>query len=166
MSAAVGERILGVDPGSRATGVAVLDWRGGRGALVQAETFRVDGSMEERLVKLFDRLTSFIERWQPMEAAFEKVFTARNPQSALKLGQARGVLLLAVARKGIPVAEYSATRVKMATLGYGRASKEEMQRMIALEFGVRLAADAADAVAVALTHGAARRLPATAWGKG
>lgn len=157
--------ILGVDPGSRATGVAVIVWSGGRGKLIAADTLRVTGDMADRLVVLHEKLREFITKWQPQEAAFEKVFIAHNPQSALKLGQARGVLLLAAAQVGLKICEYSATRVKKATLGYGRATKEEMQRMIKIEFGASLSADAADAVAIALTHGVLRSLPEAAWGQ-
>ncbi len=110
--------------------------------------------MAERLVTLDRELTDVIARYQPESGAVEEVFVNANPQSTLKLGQARGVCLLALARTGMPVAEYATRLVKKAIVGTGAAEKTQVQAMLKVLLpGVKLAgADAADALAVAIAH--------------
>ena len=111
-------------------------------------------SMAERLVELDAELTDVILRHQPDSGAVEEVFVNVNPQSTLKLGQARGVAMLSLARSGMPVAEYSTKVIKKALVGTGGAEKAQVQAMLKVLLpGVKLAgADAADALAVAITH--------------
>lgn len=111
-------------------------------------------SLAERLVRLDAELADVIARHRPTHAAVEEVFVNKNPQSTLKLGQARGVCLLAAARAGLPVAEYAARLVKQSVVGTGGAEKAQVQAMLKVLLpGVKLAgADAADALAVAITH--------------
>jgi len=108
-----------------------------------------------RLEKVFRELTTEIERWQPDAVAIEEVFYSVNAKSALKLGQVRGVALLAAARQGLPVAEYAPLRIKSSVVGYGLAAKEQVQFMVARLLNlseIPQPADAADALAVAICH--------------
>lgn len=167
-------RILGIDPGSQRTGVGVIDvaangslthiWHGALAVAGEA-TFPL------RLKRIFDELSAIIETHEPAEAAIERVFMARNPDSALKLGQARGAAICAVVNHDIEVHEYAATEVKQAVVGTGRADKTQVQHMIGLLLGIKgpLQADAADALAIAVAHAHTRSsiervgIPRTAW---
>lgn len=149
-------RILGIDPGSRATGYGFIEQQGNRlihldnGAIfTQSKT-----ALAERLQKIYQELCRLIEKFQPEAVAVEQVFMARNPASALKLGHARGVALLAGINAGLPVAEYSALQVKSAVVGYGRAGKNQVQQMTRTLLNLPEIAqeDAADALAVAICH--------------
>lgn len=149
-------RILGVDPGLRNTGWGVIDCVGSRLVFVACGRVRSDErlTLAERLAQLHDGLADVIAAHGPHEVAVEETFVNRDPQSALKLGQARGVALMTPARAGLPVAEYAANLVKKTVTGAGHAEK----RQIALMVKVLLprsdadSADAADALAVAITH--------------
>ncbi len=148
--------VLGVDPGSNATGWAAVRRERGRFVLVGAgviRTRRQDG-VPARLLAIHDGLAEVIAGVQPREAAVEAIFRHRSSESALRLGQARGVALLALARAGLPVAEYNAMTVKKTVGGHGRAGKPEMVRVVARLLGLAepLPADAADAAAIAMTH--------------
>ncbi len=149
-------RILGIDPGSRYTGYGVIDVERGRSRVVVCG--RIDatrGTMAERLLLIQQTLTTVIETHAPEEAAIEEVFVnSTNAKSALVLGQARGVAMCACALAGLEPAEYAAASVKLAVTGRGRADKEQVQHMVKvlLNLRERLAADASDALAVALTH--------------
>src|SRR5450830_1930750 len=153
-------KILGVDPGSRAAGWAVVDFAGAP-VLVGAGVLRppLTGSFAERLAFLHAALARVIAAERPDAAAVERVFSGVNPQSLISLGEARGVLLLALAQAGIPTAEVTPAEIKRAVTGSGGAEKEQVRRMVGALLGRRLALDAADAAAAALTHGfiAARR---------
>ena len=149
-------RVLGLDPGLRHTGWGVIDVTGNRlthiaDGAVHAAT---DLPLAMRLVSLFRQITSVIDRFQPNEAAVEETFVNRNPASTLKLGVARGVVLLAPAERGLPVAEYSANLIKKAVVGAGHAEKAQVQMMVRRILpGCEIkAADAADALAVAICH--------------
>ena len=153
MNAAV--RILGVDPGSRYTGYGIIDVERGRHQMVACG--RIDstrGSMAERLLLIQRELTAIIAEHAPSEAAIEEVFVNKNPQTTLILGQARGVAICACAQAGLVPAEYATASVKLAVTGQGRADKEQVQHMVRvlLKLQGRLALDASDALAVALTH--------------
>lgn len=150
-------RILGIDPGSQRTGVGVIDIDpAGRTVHVHHQPLVLlgEGGFPLRLKRLLLALGEVIERWRPDEVAIEQVFMARNPDSALKLGQARGAALAAVVMRDLPVHEYAAREVKLAVVGRGGAEKEQVQHMVALMLGLsgKLQADAADALAVAITH--------------
>ncbi len=149
-------RLLGLDPGLRHTGWGVIESDGYRLSHVANGVVSVDValSLAERLAKLHEGLVAVIERYKPCEAAVEETFVNRNAASTLKLGQARGIALLAPAQAGILVAEYTPNMVKKSVVGAGHAAKEQIQMMVAtLLPGVELAgADAADALAVAICH--------------
>lgn len=150
-------RILGIDPGSQRTGVGIIDTdSAGKSSyvfhtalqLLDNETFPL------RLKQIFAELSELIETHRPHEVAIERVFMARNPDSALKLGQARGAAICAVVNHGLPVTEYAAKEVKQAVVGSGGADKSQIQHMIGILLDIpgKLQADAADALAVAITH--------------
>ena len=145
---------LGVDPGSRVTGLASIEMHNGRFQLLGARNVRLEGAMSDRLCQLQQAIDAWIVLYNPIEAGIEKVFTAVNPASALKLGQARGAAIAAIATRKVPLFEYAATRIKNTIVGYGRAEKHQVQAMVQREFSLEkpLASDASDAVAVALTH--------------
>lgn len=152
-------RILGIDPGSRYTGYGIIDVERGRSVLIVAGRIAAgDGEMAQRLLHIDAELQRIVGEHRPAEAALEDVFVSRNVRSALVLGQARGVAMCVVARAGLPIAEYAASQVKMALTGTGRAEKEQVQHMVRVLLNMqgRVAADAADALAVALTHAQVR----------
>lgn len=148
--------ILGLDPSLSCTGWGLIARSGNRLSHVANGQVKTDpqASLAERLVTLDAELSDVIARYRPDCAAVEEVFVNKNPQSTLKLGQARGVCLLAAARAGLPVAEYATRLVKKAVVGTGGAEKAQVQAMLKVLLpGVKLAgADAADALAVAIAH--------------
>src|SRR5688500_4284633 len=148
--------ILGLDPGLGCTGWGVITAEGNRLSHVANGQIRTDSKAElpDRLLDLHGRLVAVLGEHRPEAAAVEEVFVNENPQSTLKLGQARGVVMLAAARTGIAVGEYAARLVKKALVGTGAADKVQVHAMIGrLLPGVKIAgADAADALAVAITH--------------
>src|ERR1700694_2416443 len=125
-------RVLGLDPGLRHTGWGVIDVTGNRLTHVADGVVHapVDLPLAERLVALFRQLTAVLDRFRPDEAAVEESFVNKNASSTLKLGVARGVVLLAPAERGLPVAEYSANLVKKAVVGAGHAEKSQVQLMV------------------------------------
>lgn len=150
-------RILGIDPGSQRTGVGIIDVdAAGRATHVynSALVLLGEGDFAQRLKRLLVGLSEVIETWRPQEVAIERVFLARNPDSALKLGQARGAAISAVVMCDLPVHEYAAKEVKLALVGKGGAEKTQIQHMVALMLNLqgRLQSDAADALAIAITH--------------
>ncbi|MDI4656214.1 crossover junction endodeoxyribonuclease RuvC [Xanthobacter autotrophicus] len=149
-------RILGLDPGLRRTGWGVIDVTGSRLAFVACGTILPpdQAPMGERLATLHRELLGVIEGFSPHEAAVEETFVNMNPSSTLKLGQARGVVLLAPAQMGLPVAEYAALLVKKSVVGAGRAEKAQVRMMIGilLPKATPQTEDASDALAVAVTH--------------
>ena len=148
--------IIGVDPGLGTTGWGVVAKSGNRLSHVANGQVKTDpkAPLAERLVTLDRELAEVILAHRPDAGAVEEVFVNKNPQSTLKLGQARGVCLLALARAGVPVTEYATRLVKKALVGTGAAEKAQVQAMLAVLLpGIRLAgADAADALAVAVCH--------------
>ena len=148
-------RLIGLDPGLRLTGWGVIDVEGNRLRHVAHGVIKVgaDRSLAERLCELFDGIAAVIAAQQPAEAAVEETFVNVNPGSTLKLGQARGVVMLAPARAGLPVFEYAANLVKKSVTGTGHAEKGQIaMRVGRLLPGVEATADAADALAVAICH--------------
>ena len=148
--------IIGLDPGLSCTGWGVIAAEGNRLSHIANGQIRTDPkqALAARLLKLDEELGRVIDTHRPEEAAVEEVFLNENPQSSLKLGQARGVVLVAAARRGVAVGEYAARLVKKAVVGTGAADKAQIQFMVQrLLPGVKIAgADAADALAVAITH--------------
>jgi crossover junction endodeoxyribonuclease RuvC len=150
-------RILGIDPGSQRTGIGIIDIdAAGKTTHVFHAPLVLLGADDfpQRLKRLLDGLGEIIETWKPQEVAIEKVFMARNPDSALKLGQARGAAICAVVLRDLPVHEYAAKEVKLAVVGRGGAEKTQIQHMVGIMLGLqgKLQADAADALAIAITH--------------
>jgi crossover junction endodeoxyribonuclease RuvC len=147
-------RILGVDPGSRATGWALVTF-GTSVRLEDAGVLRPPAALpfERRLLWLRDALADVVRRMRPDAAAVERVFAGVNAQSLILLGEARGVLLLTLAETKIAAAEITPAEVKRAVTGTGAAEKEQVRRMVASLLGRRLPLDAADAAAAALAHG-------------
>ena len=153
-------RILGLDPGLRRTGWGVITIEGARLAHVAHGVIAPKESLpfSERLLVLFEAISALVAEHGPDEAAVEETFMNNNAASALKLGHARAMALVAPARAGLPVAEYAATVVKKAVVGTGGADKDQVAFMIAriLPGSAGASADAADALAVAIAHAHAR----------
>jgi crossover junction endodeoxyribonuclease RuvC len=146
-------RILGVDPGSRITGYGVIAVEGNHHRYLASGCIRAGtGGLPERLGRIHAGLRELIETHRPHELAVEKVFVYRSADSALKLGHARGAVLLTAVMAGLPVAEYAAPKVKQAVTGSGRADKAQVAQSATPQ------ADAADALALALCHAHSRTL--------
>ena len=163
-------RVLGLDPGLRVTGWGMIEMIDNRLRYLGDGTIRSDAelSLAERLGQLHRGVLGVIAAWAPDAAGVEQTFVNKNPESTLKLGQARGVVLLAPALAGLEVGEYAPTQVKQAVVGTGRAAKEQVGMMVRtlLPGCLVTSADAADALAVAICHAhhaaTARRLKAGA----
>ncbi|MBV9576316.1 MAG: crossover junction endodeoxyribonuclease RuvC, partial [Gammaproteobacteria bacterium] len=150
--------IIGIDPGSRRTGYGLIRLNGNRYTYLTSGYLDVSSyPICERLRKIFLGLQDIIENYQPQEAAIEQVFMHENPNSALKLGQARGAAIVALS---MPVSEYSAREVKKSVVGNGAANKEQVQFMVQrlLNLTGNLQPDAADALAIAICHAHIRNL--------
>jgi crossover junction endodeoxyribonuclease RuvC len=167
-------RILGIDPGSQRTGIGIIDIdeRGASTHVFHAAVQLLgNDTFPLRLKQIFDEVCALIAEHRPSEAAIEKVFMARNPDSALKLGQARGAAICAAVHSGLTVSEYAAKEIKQAVVGAGGADKAQIQHMVGvlLNISTKMQADAADALAVALTHAHTRAsiarigIPRAAW---
>jgi crossover junction endodeoxyribonuclease RuvC len=149
--------VLGIDPGLTATGYGIIEAASGRERAVVAGAIRTDPAqtVAQRLLELERDLTELVAEHSIESAGVERVFVNRNLQTAMSVARASGVVLLILARAGIPVVEYTPSGVKMALTGNGRAPKEQMQRVVAMRLGLAAPpapADAADALAVALCH--------------
>ena len=148
--------ILGIDPGSRLTGYGVIRQTGSKFEYIASGCIRMTTTeMPDRLKQIFDGVRQIIVQTQPTVFAIEQVFMARNPDSALKLGQARGAAIVAAKFADLEVFEYSARQVKQSVVGTGAADKTQVQHMVKtlLKLPANPQADAADALAVALCHG-------------
>jgi crossover junction endodeoxyribonuclease RuvC len=149
-------RVLGIDPGSRITGFGVVNvLRNGKLQYVASGCVRIGkGALSERLKTIYDGMSEIIRTYQPSAIAIEKVFLARNADSALKLGQARGAAITAGANHALAVAEYSARQIKRTVVGKGAADKRQVQHMVKalLDLSGTPQADAADALACAICH--------------
>ena len=160
-------RIFGIDPGSARTGYGCVETDGRRHSLVAcgAITMAAADSFPQRLARIHRELAVLLASHQPDCVAVESIFHAVNARSALKLGHARGVAILAAVEAGCDVVEYTPAEIKRAVVGYGRAEKHQVQQMIKLLLGLPKAPaphDAADALAVAICHLHSRRV--VAWG--
>jgi len=158
-------RIFGIDPGSLRTGYGCVESDGRRHRLVARGTIAAarDATFPERLRTMHEELDALLSKHRPDCVAIEDVFHARNVRSALLLGHARGVALLAAAEHGVPVVTYTPAEIKRAVVGYGRAEKRQIQSMVRLLLGLAAAPsphDVADALAVAICHLHSRLPPA------
>lgn len=147
--------ILGIDPGSRVTGYGVIRVVASKAEYIASGCIRVqDDNLASRLHNVFTGVSEIIRQFQPTEFAIEQVFMAKNADSALKLGQARGAAIVAGTSNSLPVFEYSARQIKQSVVGTGSADKTQVQHMISylLKLNKTPQADAADALAVALCH--------------
>jgi crossover junction endodeoxyribonuclease RuvC len=146
-------RVLGIDPGSRLCGYGIIDTNG---QYITSGTIAVTAGapLDGRLREIYRDLVDVIREFEPQIASVEKVFFAKSVQSALTLGHARGVALLAASEHGLSVHEYSALEVKKAVTGYGKAEKSQVQEMVkrVLNINTALSPDGADALAIALCH--------------
>ena len=159
-------RILGVDPGLRSTGWGVIEAAGSRLSFLACGSIHTDAavSLADRLASIHRALTALVDENAPHEAAVEETFVNRDPQSTLKLGQARGVALAALALKALPVSEYAANLIKKTVVGVGHAEKNQVAMMVKmlLPASDASAPDAADALAVAICHAQHRQAQARA----
>lgn len=155
MSAPPPITILGIDPGSRITGVGVIRSQGNELKHIYSESLKLPkGELPIRLKDLYVRLQSIIAQTKPDVVSIERVFVAKNPQSALVLGHARGAAMLSAVINQLPVVEYSATEIKKTVVGRGRADKAQVQHMMRVLLGLRVVPeeDASDALAAAVCH--------------
>jgi crossover junction endodeoxyribonuclease RuvC len=149
--------ILGVDPGTAITGYGVLESDGDDLKVIAygAITTPADWSMPDRLEHVYLELTSLIEKYHPSDAVVEKLFFSKNVRTALSVGQARGVALLAAAQARLDIHEYTPLQIKQAVVGYGRAEKNQIQQMVKMLLQLDVIPqpdDAADALAIAICH--------------
>lgn len=147
--------ILGIDPGSRATGFGLIKAESNKIEYVYCGCICTNSAdMHKRLKMIFDELCTVIQEYQPEEVAIEEVFMGKNAGSALKLGQARGVALAACLVNNLSVGEYSARKVKQSVAGTGTATKTQVKRMVQILLGIHenIAEDSADALAIAICH--------------
>ena len=148
-------RIIGVDPGSRITGVGIIESDGRHSQHIFSTCIRLgNASFPDRLGKIYQQVDRLIREFQPQHMAIEEVFLSKNPQSALKLGQARGAAICATVMQNIPVFEYSAREIKQAVVGKGSADKSQVQHMVKLLLNLqgKIQEDTADGLAIALSH--------------
>lgn len=149
-------RIIGIDPGSRVTGYGIVEGDGRRMSCIASGIISLPGHLPlwERIGIIYTRLGTIIGENRPSCMAVEDVFLAKNVNSALKLGQARGAAVLAGVNAGLTIHEYSALQIKQAVVGYGKAAKDQVEEMIRFFFGLkdRLNPNASDALAVAVCH--------------
>jgi len=148
---------LGIDPGTAILGYAVVAAQGSELSLVSCDVITTPAGMPlpERLQQIYHRLSEIISTYRPNEAAMEELFFAKNARTALAVGQARGVAMLALANGGLTVAEYTPKQVKLAVTGYGGANKEQVGEMVRILLRLKTIPrpdDAADAAAVAICH--------------
>ncbi len=148
-------KILGIDPGSCVTGFGLIEVHGQSADYLASGCIRIKSTtVDLRLKEILDGLNEVIDTFEPDVSAIEQIFMHKSPDSALKLGQARGVAIVTLASKNLPVAEYSARQIKQSVVGYGAADKTQVMHMVKrlLRIEHDLKADASDALAVALCH--------------
>jgi crossover junction endodeoxyribonuclease RuvC len=150
--------ILGIDPGLATTGYGVVKKEGNSFKLIDYDTITTssDRTDVDRLSQLYEELLSLIDKYNPEHIAVEELFFNKNVKTAIRVGQARGVILLAGAQQSINVAEYTPLQVKQAVVGYGRASKQQVQQMVKALLNLEEIPkpdDAADALAISICHG-------------
>ena len=151
-------RILGIDPGYAILGYGVLDMTGNHFSVVTYGSILTDAKMDmpSRLEVLYDGLTDIIEKYRPEEASIEELFFNNNAKTAILVGEARGVAVLACAKQGLRISEYTPLQIKQALVGYGRADKKQVQAMVKAILNLEAVPkpdDTADALALAICHG-------------
>lgn len=156
-------RVLGIDPGTATTGYGVVEETGNQLSALAFGVIRTPAGqpLATRLQTIHREVGALVDRWRPLAASVEELFFSTNARTAMSVGQARGVTLLALADAGLDVAEYTPTAVKQAVTGYGNADKGQMQEMVRLLLGLEEVPrpdDAADALAVAICHVNSARL--------
>ena len=148
--------LLGVDPGSRVTGYGLVEKKQSRMVCIHAGTINPPGNLPlyQRIHKIFAAMVEIISRYEPEQMAMEDMFFAKNVKSALKIGHARGAVMIAAAQCGLEVFEYTPLEIKKAVVGYGRASKKQVRSMVQTILNVReiSSLDASDALATAICH--------------
>lgn len=154
--------ILGVDPGTATTGYGLIEEKGGKLSLVDYGVIITEPkhSAEQRLEILFDQLSDIIDEYNPDEIAVEELFFSNNAKTAMAVGQARGVILLATQKAGVPMSEYTPNQVKNGICGHGGADKKQVQKMVQMILKLDTPPqpdDAADALAIAICHSSARK---------
>ena len=153
--------ILGIDPGSRITGYGVIKAVGNKSEYIDSGCIRsaAKTTLAEKLDIIFRGVSQVVDDFDPTEVAIERIFVARNAESALKLGQARGSAIVAAANRGLTIYEYEAKKIKQAVVGHGGANKNQVQNMVMtlLRLPSTPQADAADALAVAICHNNTKR---------
>ena len=152
--------ILGIDPGSRITGFGVIRMNGRQIEYIASGCIKIkDAILSDKLNQIFDCISEIVQEYKPDEAAIEQVFMSKNADSALKLGQARGAAMVAMAQHALKVGEYSARQIKQSVVGTGAADKVQVQHMVTslLNLSASPQADAADGLAVAICHGHAMK---------
>jgi len=157
-------RVLGIDPGSQRTGFGVLDATGVRLTYVASGVIRTShADFSARLCEIFRCMQTIVSQYQPQEIAIERVFVNRNPDSALKLGQARGAAICGTAHSNAGIYEYATRQIKQAVVGSGNAEKSQVQMMMRsiLKLDGPVSADAADALAAAVCHALRGRVRAS-----
>jgi len=150
-------RVFGIDPGSLKSGYGIVDSQGADLVLVEYGVIRTGPnlSLAQRLLRISTRLEELLRQYAPQEVAVEDLFVAKNAKSSLKLGHARGAILLTAAQAGLEVVEYTPLEVKQSVVGYGRADKSQVQQMVKVLLKLREIPrpdDAADALAIAICH--------------
>ncbi len=150
-------RVIGVDPGSLKSGYGIVETQATQLIVIEYGVIRTTpkASLAQRLLQINIRLQELINQYAPQEFAVEDLFVAKNAKASLKLGQARGAILLTAAQAGLPVAEYTPLEVKQSVVGYGRADKFQVQQMVKALLSLKEAPtpdDAADALAIAICH--------------
>lgn len=166
-------RIIGIDPGYAIMGIGIVDYKGSRFTPVYYDSIQTEAHTpgEERLMTLYDELSRIIAEHRPDAASVEELFYNTNATTAIMVGEARGMALLACAKAGIPISEYTPLQIKSALTGYGRADKKQVQTMVKMILGlyeVPKPDDTADALAAAICHAhhTGGRMPALTQNKG
>lgn len=150
-------RILGIDPGYAISGYAIVDYEGNKFKVVKYGVVRTPSKMQmqKRLNKLFDKYSEIIQTYKPDHVAIEELFFNKNVKTAIAVGQARGVHIVAASQNNVPVYEYTPLQVKQGVVGYGRAEKTQVQEMVKLLLNLKSIPkpdDAADALAISICH--------------
>ncbi len=154
--------ILGIDPGTATTGYGLVEEKGGKLSVIDYGVILTEpkDSAEMRLERIYDHLVDLIEEYNPDEVAVEELFFSTNVKTAMAVGQARGVILLATQKAGVPLSEYTPNQVKSGICGYGAADKKQVQKMVQMILKldeVPQPDDAADALAIAICHSSSRK---------
>ena len=154
--------ILGIDPGTATTGYGVIEEKGGNLSLIDFGVIltKPDHTLEQRLEILYDQLSDIIDEYNPDEIAIEELFFSTNVKTAMSVSHARGVILLATQKAGVPMSEYTPNQVKNGICGYGGADKKQVQKMVQMLLKlseIPQPDDAADALAIAICHSSSRK---------